>query len=317
MRILVTGGCGFIGHQVVHKLENKNHEVLVIDNHKTYGSIPEKEISYLLDERKKYIRSEILNFDVCEFIALYSVFNSFNPDIVIHLASYPRQKSVDLNPQEGSKTMMQGLVNILELCKDKKFVYISSSMVYGDFKGPASENQICNPKGLYAIMKYAGEKIVEDYHYRYKMPYTIIRPSAVYGPRDVKDRVIAKFMLNAINGNPMIVKGSNEKLDFTYVEDTAEGIVLASLANFNQNIYNITRGKGKTLLDAAKIIQQIVGKGEIILKDKDDKFPSRDTLCIDNAANDFGYSPQTNLEEGLKYYYEWLSNSIYWFRQAI
>jgi nucleoside-diphosphate-sugar epimerase len=317
MKILVTGGCGFIGHQVVYKLEQLNHEVLIIDNHKTYGSVPEKELLYLLEERKKYIQSDILNFDVCDFTLLYNAFATFNPDIVIHLASYPRQKSVELNPQEGSKTMMEGLVNTLELSKNRKFVYISSSMVYGDFKGPAVETQNCNPKGLYAIMKNAGELMVKDYSRRYGMEHVIIRPSAVYGPRDVKDRVIAKFMINTINNKPMIVKGSDEKLDFTYVEDTAEGIVLASLANKNKNVYNITRGQSRTLLDAANIIQKIAGKGEIILQKKDDKFPSRDSLCIDAAINDLEYKPKTNLEEGLKYYYEWLSNSIYWFRQTV
>lgn len=317
MKIIITGGCGFIGHQVVNKLEQKNHEVLIIDNHTNYKSISEKEISYLLKERKKYFKSNILNFDVCDFISLYNVFSTFDPDLVIHLASYPRQKSVEFNPQEGSKTMMEGLVNILELSKNKKFVYISSSMVYGDFAGPAIESMECNPKGLYGIMKYCGELMVKDYHRKYGMKYTIIRPSAVYGPRDVKDRVIAKFMINAINNKEMIVRGANEKLDFTYVDDVAEGIVLAAIANKNNEVYNITRGQSRTLLDAANIIHNIVAGGKVVIEEKDNNFPSRDCLCINKAINELGYNPKTNIEEGLKYYYEWLSNSIYWFRSAI
>ena len=217
MRVLVTGGCGFIGHRVVNLLEKQGHDVLIVDNHTTYGSIQSDELKSLVKERKKFIKSDILTTDICDFVALYKAVE-FDPDVVVHLASFPRQKSVDINPQEGVKTMMEGLLNILEISKNRRLIYISSSMAYGDMNGPAKENDPCNPKGLYAIMKYTGEKMVKDYGRRFGMEYNIIRPSAVYGPRDVGDRVIAKFIRNARIGEPLKVNGREEKLDFSFVD---------------------------------------------------------------------------------------------------
>ena len=316
MKILVTGGCGFIGHKVVQILEKMNNEVLIVDNHSTYGSISQRELQYLVDERSSKVQSEIINLDINDFTALYKAFE-FNPDVVIHLASFPRQKSVDINPQEGVKTMMEGLINILELSKNRRLIYISSSMVYGDFNGPAKETDPCSPKGLYAVMKYAGERMVKDYANRFGMQYNIIRPSAVYGPLDVGDRVIAKFMLNAITDKPMKVNGAFEKLDFSFVDDTAMGICLTTTSGKPKATYNITRGEGRTLYDAAKYIRDIVGKGEIIVGDKDNKFPSRDALCIDKAKQELLYNPTTDLKTGLENYYDWFKDRVHWFTTSV
>ena len=316
MKILVTGGCGFIGHKVVQILEKMNNEVLIVDNHSTYGSISQRELQYLVDERSSKVQSEIINLDINDFTALYKAFE-FNPDVVIHLASFPRQKSVDINPQEGVKTMMEGLINILELSKNRRLIYISSSMVYGDFNGPVKETDPCSPKGLYAVMKYAGERMVKDYADRFGMQYNIIRPSAVYGPLDVGDRVIAKFMLNAITDKPMKVNGAFEKLDFSFVDDTAMGICLTTTSGKPKATYNITRGEGRTLYDAAKYIRDLVGKGEIIVGDKDNKFPSRDALCIDKAKHELLYNPTTDLKTGLENYYDWFKDRVHWFTTSV
>ena len=193
-------------------------------------------------------------------------------------------------------------------------------MVYGDMNGPAKEDDPCNPKGLYAIMKYTGEKMVKDYGRRFGMEYNIIRPSAVYGPRDVGDRVIAKFLRNARIGEPLKVNGREEKLDFSFVDDTASGICRVINVGLPNETYNITRGQGRTIYDAACCVSDIIGFGEVIVQEKDSKFPSRDALCIDKAREQLGYNPTTNLEEGLQIYYEWFKkfyNNVHWFTSAI
>lgn len=316
MKVLVTGGCGFIGHRVVNLLEQAGMDVLVVDNHTTYGSISQRELTHLVDERSKDFGSNVIDIDICDFAALHKAFE-FDPDVVIHLASFPRQKSVTINPQEGVKTMMEGLINVLELSKNRRLVYISSSMVYGDMNGPAKETDVCNPKGLYAVMKHSGEKMVEDYAKRFGMRYNIVRPSAVYGPRDVGDRVIAKFMLNAMIGKPLKVHGAFEKLDFTYVDDTAMGIFLVTTSGQPEQVYNITRGQGKTIYDAAKCIRDIVGQGDIITKDKDNNFPSRDALCIDKAREDLLFNPTHDLHDGLVKYYDWFKDRVHWFTTSV
>jgi nucleoside-diphosphate-sugar epimerase len=186
-------------------------------------------------------------------------------------------------------------------------------MVYGDFVDDVSEDFPCKPQGQYGILKLAGEDLVKDYARRNVFDYVVIRPSAVYGPLDVEDRVIAKFMLTALRGGVLQVNGEGESLDFTYVEDAAQGIVSATLSeNTNNKTYNITKSHSRTLLDAAKLAVQIVGKGTINVRDKDIDFPSRGALNIDAARKDFGFDPQVDVEEGFQRYYEWLTNSVYW-----
>jgi nucleoside-diphosphate-sugar epimerase len=135
----------------------------------------------------------------------------------------------------------------------------------------------------------------------------------VYGPLDVEDRVIAKFMLTAMRGGTLNVNGANETLDFTYVEDAAEGIVAASLSsNTHDKTYNITKSHSRSLLDAAQLAVKIAGNGTINVRDKDADFPSRGALNVDAARRDFGYNPKVDVEEGFEKYYDWLSTSEYW-----
>jgi UDP-glucose 4-epimerase len=216
--------------------------------------------------------------------------------------------------------MSEGLLNLLESAKNHqvcKFVYISSSMVYGDFDNDVTEDAVCCPQGQYGIMKLAGEWLVKDYARRTGMSYMIIRPSAVYGPLDVEDRVISKFILTAMRGGVIKVNGANETLDFTYVDDAADGIVAATLSKHINKTYNITKSHSKTLLEAAKLAVKIVGQGTIEVRDKDADFPSRGALNINAARQDLGFDPKVDIDEGFQIYYEWLKDSVYWSQKAV
>ena len=322
MKILVTGGLGLIGHHVVSKLESLGHDVVITDTRTTYGIIPQDEIDYLMGERLKKIKSEqIYNIDISTADSIDWLIKKQQPEIIIHMASFPRQKVVNANPALGAKTMMEGLMNLCESAKThnvSKFLYISSSMVYGDFTDDVTEDYNCKPQGQYGIMKLSGEHIVKDYSRRNCFSHTIIRPSAVYGPLDVEDRVIAKFMLTAMRGGVLNVNGANETLDFTYVDDAADGIVAAALSpNTNNKTYNITKSHSRTLLEAAQLALKLAGGGTLIVKDKDADFPSRGALNIDAARKDFGYDPKVDVEEGFERYYEWLSNSTFWSKKTV
>lgn len=320
MNILVTGGAGFIGHNVVRFLEELGHTCTIIDTFTNYNFIPTDEINYLTTHRLGKISSPVHNIDIRD--DLTSIFNSSRPDVVIHMASFPRQKVVSTNPILASDVMSTGLVNLLETStrwKVEKFVYISSSMVYGDFETDVTEDAMCNPQGQYGIMKYMGEKLVQDHSRRYStFEHVIIRPSAVYGEWDVEDRVVSKFMTRALRGEPLTVHGADEVLDFTYVEDTAMGIVLAATNDIaNGKIYNITRSAEKqyTLKDAAELAINITGKGTLIAGPRDLSFPKRGRLDISRAVKDLGYAPKVNVEEGFRRYYEWYkANPILWDR---
>jgi nucleoside-diphosphate-sugar epimerase len=321
MKTLVTGGLGLIGHNVVNKLQKQGHSVVITDTRTTYGIIPQNEIDYLMTERLKKIQpGQIHAIDIASD-SIDWLFSRYKFDMVIHMASFPRQKVVNNNPRLGAQTMMEGLLNLCEASKKhnvKKFIYISSSMVYGDFTNDVTEDYDCKPQGQYGIMKLAGEHLVKDYSRRNCFSHTIIRPSAVYGPLDVEDRVIAKFMLTAMRNETLKVNGANETLDFTYVEDAANGIVAAALSeNTHNKTYNITKSHSRTLLDAATLAVNIVGKGSIEVRDKDADFPSRGSLNIDAARKDFGYDPQVDVEEGFQKYYDWLINSAFWSSKTV
>ena len=315
MNILVSGGLGFIGHEVVRLLGD--HNVMVIDSMTNYDFIPLDQMMKLFQLRQSDLRNQvpIRRIDVRDKAQVNTVFEEFKPDVVIHLASYPRQKVVLENPSVASEVMSTGLINLLEASKKNvsKFVYVSSSMVYGDFDDLVDETEQCHPRGQYAIMKYMGEKLVEDY--RKHFDYTIIRPSAVYGPRDVEDRVLSKFVVGALNNETLSVRGVDEILDFTYVTDTAQGIALASTKDCKHAIYNITRCEllPVTLAQAATTVIDIVGQGHWVEYAKDPNFPSRGRLCIARARTDLGYEPKVDFEQGCKQYIDWMkaNDSIY------
>ncbi len=321
MKVLVTGGAGFIGHNVVRILEQQGHECIVIDTCTDYGFIPKEELTYLVDNRIKRINTQIRKIDIREGVFVDTIFKTYKPDVVIHMASFPRQKVVEQNPVLASDVMSNGLINLLEKSKQhkiKKFVYISSSMVYGDFETDVDETAQCNPIGQYGIMKFMGEKLVEDYSRRGCFDHVIIRPSAVYGEWDVEDRVVSKFMTKAMRGETLKVNGPDEVLDFTYVEDTAMGIVLAANKDCaNGNIYNITRSEERqwNLKDAAELAIKIAGQGSLEVASRDLSFPKRGRLDISRAVKDLGYSPKVNVEQGFQRYYDWYGqNSILWRR---
>jgi nucleoside-diphosphate-sugar epimerase len=315
--ILVTGGLGFIGHNVVQMLERDNN-VTIFDSETTYGFVPADELSYLISERKAKIKSQSWNFDIRDRLTMNAFIRDGHFDTIIHLASFPRQKVVLQDPAYASEVMMTGLLNLLEAAKAhgvRKFVYISSSMVYGDFENDVTEDSPCNPMGQYGIMKYAGELLVKDYAKRTGMLYTIIRPSAVYGESDVEDRVVSKFMLSALRGQTLKVNGPSEVLDFSYVRDTAWGIVLAAMSDVGNNkIYNITRSDPNlfTLLDAANLAIAICGKGSVEHRNRDVEFPSRGRLSIERAKADLGFNPKVSIEEGFRAYERWFKESEFW-----
>jgi len=324
MRTLVTGGLGLIGHKVVRRLLDLGHDVAVTDTRTTYGIIPQAEIDYLMRERMALVPEVALRchrVDVADATGVDWLMRIYRPQIIIHLASFPRQKVVNASPQQGSRVMSEGLLNLLEAARShdaERFVYVSSSMVYGHFTDDVQEDAVCRPQGQYGIMKLAGEWLVKDYTRSCGLAHTIIRPSAVYGPLDVEDRVISKFLLTAMRGEVLRVNGANETLDFTYVDDAARGIVAAAVSDRARNqTYNITKSHSRSLAFAAELAVKIAGRGTIEICDRDQDFPSRGALNIDAARRDFDFSPTVDVEEGFQAYYEWLADSVYWSQTAV
>ena len=191
-------------------------------------------------------------------------------------------------------------------------------MVYGEFQDDVREDAECNPQGQYGIMKLAGEWLVRDYTRKYGIEHVILRPSAVYGPLDVADRVISKFLITAMQGGTLQVNGAQETLDFTYVADAAQGIVNAALLPQAANrTFNITKSHSKTILAAAELAVKLAGRGTINVRERHQDYPSRGKLNIDAARQYLNFDPQVDIDEGFRVYYAWLKNSPFWSAKTI
>jgi nucleoside-diphosphate-sugar epimerase len=313
-KILVTGGMGFIGHNVVRLLQSLKHNVQVVDALTSYGVTDKEELEYLYNQRLTKInkKTQIYKIDIADS-SLDQVFDSFKPDVVIQLASFPRQATVRANPTEAAHTMCKGLVNVLDCCarhEVAKVLYASSSMVYGNFDDAKEDDQL-NPSGSYSIWKIAGEELVKEYNRNTGLDYVIVRPTAVYGPMDVSDRVVSKFLISAMRDETLNVNGADETLDFTFVDDCATGIVLASLGH-TIGTYNISRSHRCTIAEAANLAVKIAGKGTVNIRDKDKDFPSRGTLNTSKAQKDFKFDPKIDIDKGLEMYYNWIKDSTFY-----
>ena len=315
MKILVTGGKGFIGSKIVEML-SKDHRVTVVDNHDTYGIMTKEELNKLFVWRTRNWNTKnvsMIQGDVLDRLVCLKAFSS-NPDIVIHLATYPRAKIVDNDPIVGIPKVINTTTNLLwhsEKFNVKKFVYISSSMVYGDFVDGMKEDGNTKPKNIYGEAKLTGERMVKLFAKRDGLNYNIIRPSGVYGPGDMPDRVVSKFFAKAMKNETITLHNGDNKVDFTYRQDAATGIIQAALSSVANVSFNITAGHATSLRTLAEMIIEITGSGSELEDIGNHKlYPMRGTLDISRAKDLLGYEPKVSLKEGLQSYYDWLQLKI-------
>ena len=315
MKILVTGGKGFIGSKIVEML-SKDPKVTVVDNHDTYGITTKEDLHKLLQWRTRNWKAEnvsVIDGDILDRLVCLKAF-SHNPEIVIHLATYPRAKIVDEDPIVGIPKVINTTTNLLwhsEKWNVKKFVYVSSSMVYGDFVDGTKEDASTKPKNIYGEAKLTGERMVKLFAKRDGLNYNIIRPSGVYGPGDMPDRVVSKFFAKAMKNETITLHNGNNKVDFTYRQDAARGIVLAALSSVANVSFNITAGNATSLRTLAETIIEITGSESDIEDIGNHKlYPMRGTLDISRAKDLLDYEPEFSLKQGLDSYYDWLQNKI-------
>lgn len=310
MKILILGGHGFIGHNVARQLINLGHSLGIVDIHHRYGEYQDWEYNPVLNQRVDFIGPHSSwNVDVCDAEKLRQVFTELAPDVVIDLATYPNAKMVKKNVVDATTNMIAATAIALDLCVEfnvQRFVLASSSMVYGDFGGNIpDENAECNPLTLYGSYKLQCERMCKIWHREHGLEYSILRPSALYGVRDMVVRVISKMTVGAITTGQIHVNGPTNRLDFSYVTDVAAAFVQAAVHPAAANeIFNCTKGNGRTIIEAADLIALRI-PATIIVQPHDAFYPNRDTLNSDKLKTVTAWNPIIDIEQGIDLYLNW------------
>jgi UDP-glucose 4-epimerase len=321
----ITGGEGFIGYHLSKKLsEDRDNEIVTYDAQKHYVPLDKSNWPTYLQYRINSLNADNITRvrgDTTDRGFLKETLQSYEPDIVIHLAALPIANVSNKYPEEARQNILDGTITLLDVLREVEFdldrvVYTSSSMVYGDFPMdddgnviPAREDDNCDPRGLYGSMKLSGEHITRSYTHRFDIPHTIIRPSAVYGPTDCNRRVSEIFLTNALNDERLrLDNGGYHKLDFTYVEDLVDGFIRASThENAINETFNMTRGEGRSIRELAEVIQGLVPGTETYEHEKTVHRPNRGALNISKAEELLDYSPEYSLEKGMAKYHDFVT----------
>jgi nucleoside-diphosphate-sugar epimerase len=315
-KILLIGGGGFIGHHIVDQLFDR-HEFYVLDSFFVNSVIEhlgnERYLSFI-NERYAIINNKankIYKFDARDYHAVSIAVEDCKPDIIIHLAAVAHANKSNKNPYNTFDHSLRTLENSLDAARSvnvKQFIYFSSSMVYGDFtNGLAKEDDCLNPKGIYGALKLCGELMVKSYNEVFNTPYTIVRPSALYGPRCVSRRVIQVFIENLLDSKELSVDGDgSDRLDFTYIDDFIQGLsYILDNEKALGKAFNITYGKAASIADVIDVLRCLFDSDCCVNnKQRDKLMPVRGSLDI-NRIKGLGYNPEYPISVGIEQYLNW------------
>ncbi|HZP68482.1 MAG TPA: NAD-dependent epimerase/dehydratase family protein [Pseudolabrys sp.] len=326
-RIALIGGAGFIGHNLALTLNALGADVHVIDglqvnNLGAFSNVVNDPLKmlylHLINERIELLRKNNIPLhvlDARDYHALSRSLSEVKPHVIVQLAAIAHANRANKDPFSTFDHSFRTLENALDCARDaaEHFIYFSSSMVYGNFDGEAvTEDRHCEPMGIYGALKYGGEKLVIAYNQVFGLPYTIVRPSALYGERCVSRRVGQAFIENALQGKSLTINGDgNDALDFTYIGDLIQGLVLCIKRPEARNqVFNLTYGSARTLNDMAAIVQREFPGIDIKYNPRDVLMPERGTLSIKKARDLIGYAPSFPLEKGFANYIAWYKELV-------
>lgn len=311
MKILVTGGAGFIGSNLVDSLLNDGHQIVVVDNFNDYYDVKIKEQNVsgnLNNPNYKLYRYDIENFENIE-----KVFQENQFDAVIHLAGRAGVRPSLENPQSYVLSNVLGTINLLELMKKynvKKLVFASSSSVYGNCSADifSEDLKVTEPISPYAASKSSCEQFIYTYYKLFGINAVCLRFFTVYGPRQRPDLAINKFARLIEDGKPIQMYGDGTtKRDYTFISDIISGIKGAiAYDKTGYEIINLGGGEPITLSRMIETIEKILDKKAII-----DRLPMQagdvdKTVCDwSKAKRLLNYEPKTNFEDGIKRFIEW------------
>ncbi len=319
-KIALIGGAGFIGHNLALALSSRGADVFIIDSLRVNNllafsnadpSTPNRDLYLrLINERQRLLRAAdvpIYTQDARDKPALADLLGMIQPQVLIHLAGISHADRSNRHPHDAFDHTLHTLENTLACARDwlEHFIFFSSSMVYGHFSsGIVTEETPCNPIGIYGALKFSGEKLVIAHNQVFGLPYTIIRPAALYGHRCVSRRVVQVFIENARGGETLTVAGDGaERLDFTFIEDLIAGVIQIIQSDESRGeTFNLTFGRSRSIAELVEVVRAEFPKVSIEYRPKNRLMPDRGTLCVDKARALLGYDPHWPIERGVAQY---------------
>ncbi len=328
MHVLITGGAGFIGAALAHRLLQRGDQVYAIDNLNEYYEVSLKQAR--LRRLEEHDRFQFKQIDITDREAIASLFQDTHFDAVVNMAAQAGVRYSLENPAVYIDSNLVGFGNILEGCRHNQIghlIYASSSSVYGgNTQLPFSEDDpVDHPVSLYAATKKANELMAHTYAHLYRIPCTGLRFFTVYGPWGRPDMAFFKFTRMMLAGEPIPVYNNGQLTrDFTYIDDIVEGVMRVmdqpaeaspgfdssnptpALSNAPFRVLNIGNGERVPLMDYIETLEQCLG-----VKAKYNMLPMQDGDVMATHANVdklsalTGYKPSTDIRTGLTLFCKW------------
>ena len=305
-RILVTGGVGFIGSELVRQLADQNATVTVVDS---LVNGKRENLNGVLGSRVQLVVADIRDRRLMRELMT-------GLDVLIHMACLGVRHSLH-SPQENHEVNAGATLGLLSLARDrnvKRFVYVSSSEIYGTGRYvPMTEEHPAFPGHIYGASKLAGECYTRAFYESYDFPTVVVRPFNTYGPRCHHEgdsgEVIPKFVLRCLAGQPMIIFGDGiQTRDFTYVSDTARGILLAAVSDEAVGeTLNLGNGSEISINNLAQEVASVVGCANVEIQHDTPRPGDAGRLCADisNARRLLQFQPKVPLREGIAKVRDW------------
>jgi len=318
MRILITGGCGFIGSNFINYMMKKyNHEIINCDV-LTYAGRKENVAKFLNDKRHQL---EILN--ICDVENMDNLFKYYQFDGVIHFAAESHVDRSIVDSQIFIKTNVLGTHTLLECAKKygvKRFLQISTDEVYGflNESDPAfTEKNYLKPSSPYSSSKTAADLLALSYHHTHGLDIVVTRCSNNYGPYQCPEKLIPLMITNAIKGEELPVYGNGKNIrDWIHVEDHCRGIDTVFNHGKTGEIYNLGGNCEMRNIDIVKKIIKYLGKGKIKFVEDRKGHDWRYAIDYSKAKNELEWEPQISFEKGIKDTIDWYQKNEIWWKTA-